>query len=285
MIQPTAPRSPSDQPSIAGLWMIEGRAGHAQDDRTKAIDYARARGLDAAREYVVERGAGESMRRVWRERLLGDARSGLIGAVISPSLTTLAVDAADLARFLREVQAAGLRLLVAEEDVDTAAPGGDLLYRLGMAVGRWAHVGSGVAVLPEGLHLEHATPRIRSAAPFGYEWSEGRLAPNPREAPIRALIYELFSANPDRKSVASTLNARGLRRRGGQRFTERDIRLLIEDPVAKGMFRGNQKRAVDRTRHRDVRDPEKYAYTPVEAIVSADLWADCNAKLLSGNQD
>lgn len=279
MIDPSAPASPSTRSLIAGLWMIEGRTGHAQEDRARAVDYARARGLKTTRDYVVERGAGEPMRRFWRQRLLDDARSGRVVALVAPSLATLAADVEDLARFLEEVRASGLRLLVAEEDIDTAEAGGEVVFRVAVALARWAHAHSGLALLPDGLRLERASPRIRSRAPFGYEWSEGRLVPNPREAPIRALVFELFSATPDRKLVATMLNAKGLRRRNGQRFTERDIRVLIEDPVAKGMFRGNHKRALDRTRHRDVRDPDEFAWTPVEAIVPAELWADCNAKL------
>lgn len=264
---------------LAALWINEGFSAHSEQDRWAAEEFAASRGLVIGRDYRVERGAGDRLRRFWIDRLLDEARTGQIEAVVSPSLATLAAAPADLSRLLAAFRGAGLRLLVAAESVDTAEPGGDAVYRFTEAVARWAEARR-APVVPAGFHLQHDARQPRNTAPFGYQWSEGRLIPNCREAPIRRLLFELYAVTPNRKAVAARLNAQGLRLRRGQRFTERDIRVLLEDPVAKGLFRGNFKRAVDHTRHYTVRS-DAFAHTVVEAIVSAELWADCNAKLKS----
>lgn len=115
---------------------------------------------------------------------------------------------------------------------------------------------------------------IRSPAPFGYWWSDGRLEPHPREAPIRAKIYSLFADLPDARQVAAALNARGQRLRQNKRFEAADVRRIIRDPVTMGVFRGNRKRAYD-----PALDSKPIVYVPVAPLVSEALWKECNVKL------
>lgn len=268
----------ASQPRVAAIWINEGFSQNSKADRSLAEGFAEGRGLVIGRDYRLERGAGDRLRRFWVDRLLEDAASGQIEAVVSPSLATLAADPGDLTRMLAELRSAKLRLLLAAEGVDTADPGGEILYAFAQSMARWAHHRSGAADVPKGFHVRQKGLAVRNTAPFGYQWVEGRLMINSREAPIRRMLFELYAVTPNRKTVAATLNSHGLRLRRGQRFTERHIRALLEDPVAKGLFRGNFKSAVDHTRHHSVRS-QAFAHIQVESIVSAELWEDCNSKL------
>src|SRR5689334_1615538 len=101
--------------------------------------------------------------------------------------------------------------------------------------------------------LSHRTP-------YGYAWRDGVLVPDPVEAPVRKLIYELLVQLRRKKAVARALNEAGYRTRDGAEWSDTAIDRLIRDPTAMGFYRS----------------------TPgiqVQAIVSQELWKECNAYL------
>jgi len=93
---------------------------------------------------------------------------------------------------------------------------------------------------------------LAGQATFGYEWKDHKLVPNPKESPVRKLIYELFSEHKRKKTVARFLNDAGYRTRSGAKFSDTTIGRLLRDPTPKGVpFR-------------------------IEPIVTKELWEECN---------
>jgi site-specific DNA recombinase len=116
--------------------------------------------------------------------------------------------------------------------------------------------------------------------PFGYQWKDGKLIPNPDEAPIRRLVHELFVECERKKTVARRLNEMGHRVRGGKPFSAATIRVLLDDPTPKGLRRANYTKREGGSRW--VRKPEsEWIYTRVEPILPAELWDRCQAILAS----
>lgn len=71
-------------------------------------------------------------------------------------------------------------------------------------------------------------------APFGYKWVGGRLLLDAAEAPVRALIFDLFLKHRRKKVVARMLNELGHRTRTGSLFSDTTVARLLSDPIVKG---------------------------------------------------
>jgi len=96
-------------------------------------------------------------------------------------------------------------------------------------------------------------------------------------------MYEMFAVEKRKKSVARMLNNAGYRTRKGARFTDTTVCRLIQDGTAKGVYRANHT-------YRDAKGKllnkaeSEWISTPVEPIISEELWDQCN-QILTGRKD
>jgi site-specific DNA recombinase len=116
-------------------------------------------------------------------------------------------------------------------------------------------------------------------APFGYKWVNKEFVINELEAPIRKLVYELFLQHRRKKTTANALNKLGYRTRKGVLFTDSTIIQLLRDPCAKGERRAAFTKSLGKGKAYITRPESEWILTPCPAIVSEELWHQCNAIL------
>ncbi|HEY8931426.1 MAG TPA: recombinase family protein [Mucilaginibacter sp.] len=92
-------------------------------------------------------------------------------------------------------------------------------------------------------------------------------------------MYELFVIHQRKFAVARELHRRGHRTRNGSEFTATTIDRLIRDTTAKGMRRANYTKSAGKDRNWSVKPESDWIHVPCDAIVSEELWTQCNAIL------
>ncbi|MBS1733248.1 MAG: recombinase family protein [Bacteroidetes bacterium] len=268
-----------------GIWIrvstemqVESESPEHHEKRARL--YAEAKGWEVIEVYRLEAVSGKSViDHPEAKRMLQDVKQGKISALIFSKLARLARNTKELLEFADFFKQNNADLISLAESIDTSSPAGRLFYTMIAAMATWEREEIAERVAASVPIRAKLGKPLSAMTSLGYKWVNKEFVVDEKEAPVRKLIYEIFAKTKRKRSTAKQLNDMGYRTRNGSKFTHTSINRLLRDTTAKGIRIANYTTGKQNTAGNRYKPKTDWVYNPCPAIVSEELWNECNTIL------
>ena len=201
--------------------------------------------------------SGKNLDRPGIQALMQEIKSGQIDVVVAYKIDRITRYLPDFYEFWKILNQYKVNFVSATQSFDTGTPMGMLMLNMLLSFGQFER--EMIAERVQHKVAERAKKGMWNGgwAPLGYSHDSvaKQIHPDPAEAPLVKRIFELSKELRSPAKVANILNAEGLRtpertvqsRRGnemmigGKRFIPNKIKLIVTNPIYKGMWSARTK--------------------------------------------
>lgn len=264
-----------------GIWIRVSTEMQVKDESPevhefRAKSYVESKGWTVGRIYRLDAVSGKTvLNHPKTKEMMADIERGDIDALVFSKLARLGRDTREILEIADFFERQEADLISIQENIDTSSPAGKMFFTMLAAMGQFERDELSSRLRASVVSRAKMGRSTGGLPPYGYHWVNKELVPNPKEAPIRKLAYELFLEHRHKQTVARVLNERGYRTRRGKEWSYTSIMNILTDTTAKGVRTVNKRKFAQKGK-RQYKDRDQWIQHPVPAIVSIVLWEEVN---------
>lgn len=166
-------------------------------------------------------------------KLIKDARAGLIDLILTKSISRFARNTVSLLEIVRELKSLNVDIYFEEQNLHTISEDGELMLTL-LASFAQEEARSVSENMKWRVRKNFKEGKPWSTKVFGYRYKNGKFVIVPEEAEIVRNIFALYLGGSGCQAIATYLNNLGLRTRDGDHFCRSGVRWILTNVTYTG---------------------------------------------------